>query len=124
MERITSYKQLIVWRKSMDLVEDVFNLTKSFPRTEDFSLTSQMRRAAVSIPSNIAEGFGRNSQREYTQFYAIAYGSALELETQLLITERIGYSKNTLEIISLLEEIQKMLSSLLRNNRTKTKRTN
>lgn len=72
MERITSYKQLIVWRKSMDLVEDVFNLTKSFPRTEDFSLTSQMRRAAVSIPSNIAEGFGRNSQREYTQFYAIA----------------------------------------------------
>jgi four helix bundle protein len=81
-----SYKELKVWQKAVDLVTAVYSISRSFPRTEMYGLTSQVRRASVSIPSNIAEGWGRNSAKEYIQFLTTARGSLLELETQLLIS--------------------------------------
>src|SRR6185437_7821701 len=88
---LKSYKDLIVWQRSIELVKEIFLLTDSFPKSELYGLTSQMRRAAVSIPSNIAEGYGRNSRKEYNHALAIAYGSALELETQLLIAKELSF---------------------------------
>lgn len=79
---INSFKDLIVWQKSMDLVESIYRITEKLPSKEQFGLISQMRRAAVSIPSNIAEGYGRQSKGSYTQFLSISRGSLLELETQ------------------------------------------
>jgi four helix bundle protein len=78
---IRSYKELIVWQKSIALVKEIYLLTEKLPQSELYGLISQMRRAAISIASNIAEGYGRNSTKEYTQFYSISYGSLLELET-------------------------------------------
>jgi four helix bundle protein len=77
------YEKLIVWRKSMQLVREVYNLTRNFPKSETFGLTSQMNRAAVSIPSNIAEGYRRGSKKEFTHFLRNSYGSGAELETQV-----------------------------------------
>lgn len=88
-----SYRGLIAWQRALDLSVDVYTLTRDFPREEIYGLTSQMRRAAVSIPSNIAEGYGRNSRREYRQFLGIAYGSVLELQTQLAIAKRLEFGK-------------------------------
>ncbi len=109
--KISTYKELIVWQKSIKLVREVFLLTSKFPKSEIYGLVSQMRRAAVSIPSNIAEGYGRRSHKEYLQFYAIAYGSSLELETQLIITKNLGFAgeKELNGIMSLLTEVIKML---------------
>ncbi|HYO49783.1 MAG TPA: four helix bundle protein [Chloroflexia bacterium] len=88
---VRSYRELKVWEKAMDLVEAVYTVTRSWPREELYGLTSQVRRAAVSIPSNIAEGQGRTSTKEFLHHLSIAYGSLLELETQLLIAERLHY---------------------------------
>lgn len=123
MSYIQSYKDLIIWQKSMVLVEQIFILTKLFPRGELYGLVSQMRRAAVSIPSNIAEGFGRNSSKEYAHFYAIAYGSALELETQLIISHRVGYinDENYKKALLLLDEILKMLNKMVHSNKATTR---
>lgn len=109
--KITSYKELIVWKKAMELVREVYLLTEKFPRDEIYGLASQMQRAAVAIPSNIAEGYLRGHRKEYTQFLQIALGSAAELETQMLICKsinkfnKIDFSKGE----SLLVEILKML---------------
>ncbi len=86
-----NFKDLVAWQKAMDLVEIVYRLTKLFPVDERFGLTSQLRRAAVSIPSNIAEGQGRNSISEFGRFLSIAYASLREVETQLLIAVRLEY---------------------------------
>src|SRR5687768_4338325 len=86
---IKSYRDLIVWQKGMDLVEDVYKKTKEFPKEELYGLTSQLRRAVVSVPSKIAEGQGRNSTKEFAP--SIAYGSLCEVETQCLIAHRLGY---------------------------------
>lgn len=112
---IKTYKELIVWQKSIQLVKEVYILTKDFPNSEIYGLTSQMRRAAVSIPSNIAEGYGRKSSKSYAQFYSIAFGSALELETQLIIAKELKLSLNSKFESSekLLEEVCKMLNSML-----------
>lgn len=109
--KIQTYKDLIVWQKSMSLVIIVFELTEKFPKSELYGIVSQIRRAAVSVPSNIAEGWGRKSTKEYRQFYAIAYGSVLELETQLLISQRLkfGNSSEYQPLFSLLTEVSKML---------------
>ncbi len=114
MVYIKSYKELIVWQKSFKLVKLVFLLTNKFPQSEFYGLVSQMRRAAVAIPSNIAEGYGRRSSKEYAQFYAIAYGSGLELETQLLLAKDLGFGKKEdfVEVESLLEEVLKMLNAM------------
>ncbi|MFU8847960.1 MAG: four helix bundle protein [Opitutales bacterium] len=86
-----SFKDLIAWQEAMNLVELVYRETKTFPKEELFGLTSQTRRSAVSIPANIAEGYGRESRKEYLQFLAIARGSLTELETHLLIATRVNY---------------------------------
>jgi four helix bundle protein len=87
----TDYKQLAVWQRAMDLVREVYRSTRSFPREELFGLSSQMRRAAVSVPSNIAEGKGRYSQKELLQFLYKARGSLMELETQICIARDLDY---------------------------------
>ena len=94
-ETVTSYRDLVVWQKSMRLVADVYRLTPTFPDSERFGLTSQLQRAAVSIPSNIAEGQGRLATKEFRQFLGIARGSLKELETQLLISIDLGYAEAT-----------------------------
>lgn len=100
----------------MTLAKKVYLLTENFPRCEIYGLVSQMRRASVAISSNIAEGYGRRSSKEYIQFYRIAYGSALELETQLILSEDLGFLTKTGfdDIQELLTEVQKMLYAMLR----------
>ena len=88
-----SFKDLIVWQKSYKLVLEIYKMTKGFPKTETYGLSQQMRRAAISIPSNIAEGYGRKHKAEYNQFLSIAYGSLLELETQYLLSIDLKYKK-------------------------------
>lgn len=88
-----NYKELEVWQKSKGVAVDIYKTTEVFPRTEQFGLTGQIRRAAVSIAANIAEGLGRGSTREYVQFLFIARGSVMELETHLIIAEELGYLK-------------------------------
>ncbi|MBK5938203.1 four helix bundle protein [Halochromatium roseum] len=111
---VKSYQELVVWEKSMELVERVYRMTKVFPAEEMYGLSSQLRRAAVSVPSNIAEGQARRSKAEFLRFLSIAQGSRAEVETQTLIAERLGYvSKQQIsEIVLLLEEIAKMLHTL------------
>jgi len=109
-----SYKDLEVWQLAIELVKDVYQVTGNFPSSENYGLTQQIRRAAVSIPSNIAEGQFRNSSREFKQFLSIAQGSAAELETQLIIAREIGYlsaeGNNVLFIT--LDRVMKMLKKL------------
>jgi len=113
--KIHSYKDLIVWQRAMELVIEVYSLTEKFPHTEIYGLTSQMRRAAVSIPSNIAEGRRKGSKKEFHQFLTVAYGSSNELETQIEISKRLPFGKNLdyVKIDTLLVEVRKMLNKLL-----------
>ena len=115
MAYIKSYKELIVWQKAIKLVKEIFILTDKFPKSELYGLISQMRRAAVAIPSNIAEGYGRKSSKEYSQFYSIAYGSVLELETQIIISKELVFTplENFGKVDSLLEEVARMLNSMI-----------
>jgi four helix bundle protein len=110
-----SYKDLIVWQKSMDLGLLIYKVTDNFPNNENFGLISQMRRSAVSIPSNVAEGRMRQSRKEFVQFLHIAFGSGAELETQLLFSLRLGYlfQKDFDKVSSLLDEIMRMLNVLI-----------
>lgn len=112
---VNSYKDLIVWQKSFRLVILVYQATSDFPKEELYVLTSQVRRAAVSIPSNIAEGYSRRGKKEYLQFLEVAFGSSAELETQLLLAKELGYlsERNFRETGDLLIEIRKMLSALM-----------
>lgn len=105
----------------MDLVEDVYNLTKQFPREETYGLTSQIRRAVVSIPSNIAEGQGRNSTKEFLHHLSIAHGSLCEVETQLLLAERLGYLDSSAlgQSNALSQSVGKLLNGLMRSLREK-----
>ena len=107
------YKELIVWQKSMDLVVEVYCLIKLLPKEEQFALASQMRRAAVSIPSNIAEGNSRNTTKEYIHFLNIALGSKAEIETQIEICKRLGYLSATEKADSLCAEVRKMLNVII-----------
>ena len=112
---INTYRDLIVWQKAMDLVVAIYELTEDFPKEEIYGLTSQMRRAAVSIPSNIAEGRQRGSKKEYSQFLRVSYGSGAELETQMEIAKRLKKTQesNFSKAESLLNEIMRMLNSFL-----------
>ena len=112
---IKSFKDLDVWKKSMKLAKSVYNLTNAFPKDELYGLTNQMRRAAVSIPSNIAEGYARRSASSYRHFLLIASGSKCELETQILLSIGIGYvnSDVTSDIMHLLEDVGRMLNMLI-----------
>lgn len=110
---LKSYKDLTVWQKSYELVKLIYQLTNVLPDSERFGLISQMRRCAISIPSNVAEGQQRNNIREYRQFIGVAEGSAAELETQLLLCGDL-YDKEIEIPLALLHEVQKMLGSLNR----------
>jgi len=108
-----SFKDLIVWQKSYQLVLQTYRITKGFPKSEIYGLSQQMRKAAVSIPSNIAEGYGRKHKAEYDQFLAVAYGSLLELETQFLLAKDLGYVSNNQTVENLLKEVGSMLYRML-----------
>lgn len=112
--KIQSYKDLVVWQKGMELVSRIYLITKGFPAAEQFGLTSQIQRAAVSIPANIAEGYGRNTKNEYANFLRIARGSLTELETLLLIAKQQSYCSesdfNSIEVT--LKELGAMLYRL------------
>ena len=112
---IQTYRDLIVWQKSMKLVTSVYELTKQFPATELYGLASQIQRAAVSIPSNIAEGYGRKSNQDFARFLQIAKGSLFELQTQLEIANNLNYlNQDQLSSFSQFTlEIEKMLGSLI-----------
>ena len=111
---VQNYRELIVWQKAMDLVELVYQATKAFPKEELYGLTNQVRRAAVSIPSNIAEGQARQSTAEFKNFLSIAQGSRAEVETQIMITQRLRYisQQQADQILALSEEIKRMTYSL------------
>ncbi len=115
---LNGYQDLLVWQKSMLLVKLVYKIGDTLPKSEQFILISQMLRAAISIPSNIAEGWSRNRRLEFIRFLEIAYASSCELETQILICEDRYNEINYLEIHSLINEIQKMLSKLIYNQKS------
>ena len=107
-----AHHKLKVWQRSVDFVAEIYQLTERFPRSEIHGLTSQMRRAAVSIPSNSAEGAGRRSEKEFKQFLSISQGSVAELETQRIIAERLGYCTGIDELFGESDEISKMIIGL------------
>ena len=108
-----SFKDLIVWQKAYRLVLEIYKMTKDFPKFEIYGLAQQMRRAAVSIPSNIAEGYGRKHKAEYRQFLSVAYGSLSELETQYLLSIDLQYTENHKVIENLLKEVGGMLYRMI-----------
>lgn len=115
MGTLKSYKELIVWQKAITLVKEVYLLTNSFPEEEKYGLVSQMRRSSVSIPSNIAEGWGRLSTKNYIQFLRTARGSLFELETQMIISAELNFNNNNKNLESLIVEISKMLNALIKS---------
>ena len=124
MKKPANYKDLIVWQKSLRLVKWIYLLTRSFPSDERFGLISQMRRAAVSIPSNIAEGQARRTTPDFIRFISNAEGSLAELETQMIISADLEFCsrENLGEIFSVMNEIRKMLNSLRRTLTSKSQR--
>lgn len=112
-----TYEQLVVWQKSMDLVVVIYDLTSHFPKEELYGLTSQMRRAAVSIPSNIAEGSRRGSHKEFRHFLLNSFGSGAELETQLKLARRLsfGLTSSHDHVNALLTEVMRMLNKMIGN---------
>jgi four helix bundle protein len=115
---VSTHKDLDVWKKAMDLAAQVYSRTARFPKEELYGMTSQIRRSAISIPSNIAEGAARHSRKEFIQFLHIASGSVAELETQLLLAIRMGFISSD-SIISHVEEVRKLLLGLLRSLKKK-----
>jgi len=107
------YRDLLVWQKAIELVTDIYRMTRGFPKDELYGLTSQIRRAAVSIPSNIAEGQGRLTRGEFRQFLGQARGSYAELETQLIIARNLGYLSQPGNLIEQLAEVGRLLNGLL-----------
>jgi four helix bundle protein len=106
------HEDLEIWKLSIKLVKETYKVTKSFPEEEKFVLTSQMRRASISIPSNIAEGAGRRSKKEFSNFLSIALGSLTELETQYIISNELEYLSDISEIKALIKRISIMISGL------------
>ncbi len=117
MGTIRSYKDLTVWQKAYQLCLDIYKVTKRFPKEEVYGLTSQIRRSAVSVPSNIAEGYGRRTRPAYIQFLNIAYGSVCELETQMLLSKDLAYMNDgkLKEIINDIGDVERMLTGLIKS---------
>ena len=113
------HKQLDVWNLAMEFVTDIYRMTKQFPADERFGMIDQMRRAAVSIPSNIAEGASRQTEKEFVQFLYIALGSAAEAETQMLIAVSLDYLKAIDTEYAKLQSIKRMLKALIKSKRLK-----
>ena len=118
---VQSYRQLIAWQKAMELVKQIYELTKTFPKEEIYGLTSQIRRAAISVPSNIAEGQGRDSTKEFLHHLSIAYGSLMEAETQILIAESLAYLKSdhSISILEKAAETGRLINGLSRSLKQK-----
>jgi four helix bundle protein len=114
---VRHYQELIVWQKAMDLVMEVYGLTEGFPEKERYGLTNQIRRAAVSIPSNIAEGQGRNTTREFLRYLSVARGSLQELETQVMIAHRLHYLPECemADILKQTSQVSRLLRGLSRS---------
>jgi len=123
-EMLKNYKELKVWQKAYQQCIKLYKITMKFPREEQYGLTSQMRRSAVSVPSNIAEGYGRQTTKEYIQALYIAYGSNCELETQILLSGDLGYIKaEDLEALQNdIAEVERMLKSLIKSLKEKGSR--
>jgi four helix bundle protein len=117
----SSYQDLVVWQKAVDLVTGIYRMTKRFPKEEIYGLTSQLRRAAISIPGNIAEGQGRLSKGEFKQFLGNARGSLFELVTQLTIAENLGYMNKAdiNDLINLSDEVSRLFNGLLSSIKSK-----
>ncbi|WP_396179234.1 four helix bundle protein [Flavobacterium sp.] len=115
---MSTFRNLLVWQKSMDLVTKMYSSTQKFPKEELFGLTSQIRRSAVSIPSNIAEGYGRDSNKEYLRFLNVSIGSLFELQTQIEIAKNIMYlnEKDFNDLYENSREIERMLVSFIKKN--------
>ena len=116
MSGIKSYKDLLIWQKGIDIVINLYQLVEDFPKEEIYALSSQLKRASVSIPSNIAEGYGRNSTQSYIHFVSISRGSLFELETQLIIAQKLKFVKNESllsELMNQITEESKMINSFL-----------
>jgi four helix bundle protein len=118
----SGYQGLIAWQRAMDLVEAVYATTRVWPREESYGLTAQARRAAISIPSNIAEGHGRAGLKEYAHHVSVSYGSLSELETQILIAQRLGYHSDaeTRSLTLRTSEVRRLLCGLLDHLRSRT----
>jgi four helix bundle protein len=117
MDEIKTFRDLFVWQKSMNLVTQIYNITKEFPDEEKYGLVSQLRRCAISIPSNIAEGYGRNQTNDYIRFLQISISSLYELQTQLEISFNLEYLEQEPfdKLKESTREIERMLSSLIKN---------
>jgi len=117
MEKIKSFYDLIAWQEGHKLVLDIYKTTSTFPQQEVYALTSQMRRAAVSITSNIAEGFSRRGKKEKMQFYSMAQGSLTELQNQLLVAKDVGYVKNDAYILIFgqTQLVHKLITGLIKS---------
>lgn len=115
-QKIKTYRDLIVWQKGMDQVVEIYKATDGFPKSEMFGLSRQIRDAAVSVPCNIAEGYGRNSKADYVRFLHIAFGSLCEVQTQLEISKRLGYLKEDIvgQLVCNSQEVERLLWSLIR----------
>jgi len=113
---INSYRDLEVWQKAMELVTDIYKVTHTYPKEELYGLINQLRRASVSVPANIAEGWGRGTTKEYIQFLRIARGSLLELETLMTISHNLGYvnAQDPEPIFKKIQEINKMINDLIK----------
>jgi four helix bundle protein len=113
---LKNYRVLLVWQKGIDLVVVSYRATAAFPREETYGLVSQIRRAATSIPANIAEGYGRGTRKEYVQFLMVAQGSLKELETHFIVSEKLAYltSAQAERLLSLTDELGRMLGALIR----------
>ena len=115
--KISTYKDLIVWQKSIALVISVYSLTKKFPNDEKFGIVAQINRAIVSIPNNIAEGWGRESSKNYVQFLRIARGSLMEIETLILISKNLDYinEQDYIDLTKQIDEVGKILHGLIKS---------
>jgi len=112
--KVKNFRQLIAWQKAIDLVEETYQASKTFPKDELYGLTGQIRRAVVSIPSNIAEGQGRDSTREFLQHLSIAYGSLCEVQTQIFIAQRLTYLKEeqVIRLLGMTDEVARLINGL------------
>jgi four helix bundle protein len=118
MTEIKTHKDLKLWKEAMALAKGIYELTRDFPKEETYGLVSQIRRAAVSIPSNLAEGAARNSNKEFIQYLYVSLGSLAELETQLLLSRDLGYAQSE-EINGRVERVRRLLLGLIRHLKSK-----
>lgn len=116
------HKKLDAWQKSMSIVTEIYNLTKSFPKDEFYGLTNQIRRSAISIPSNIAEGCARKNDKETIQFLYVSIGSIAEVETQLLIAQELNYSNNIKKTLNDLNSVKEIILGLIRYLKNKSEK--